>query len=159
VDELMRSYRDRNGRRQQGMSLIEVLVAMAVIGFGLMAMLAMQLHAMRGGQAGRHVTDAAQVAQDRMEIFQRLDWDDAALADTGGWVLGGDVETRTVQGGAAGNVPMNYNVDWRITDDPANPKLRLVDVRVTWYELDDPPPPAAPRRRYAISSIRFDDNS
>jgi prepilin-type N-terminal cleavage/methylation domain-containing protein len=155
----MQTTRDRRRRGQQGLSLIEVLVAMSVLGVGLLAMLAMQLHAMRGGQAGRHVTDAAQVAQDRMEIFQRIDWDDAALADTGGWVLGGDVQTRAVQGGAAGNVPMNYNVDWRITDDPVNPKLRLVDVRVTWYELDDPPLPAPPRRRYAISSIRFDDNS
>lgn len=155
----MRTARDRRKRSQEGMSLIEVLVAMSVVGVGLLAMMAMQLHALRGGQAGRHVTDAAQVAQDRMEIFHRLDWDDAAVADTGGWVLGGDVQTRAVQGGGASNVPINYNVDWRITDDPANPSLRLVDVRVTWYELDDPPPPAAPRRRYAISSIRFDDNS
>jgi prepilin-type N-terminal cleavage/methylation domain-containing protein len=148
---------ETHARRQQGMSLVEVLVAMSIIGFGLLAMLAMQLHALRGGQAGRHATDAAQVAQDRMEIFQRTDWDDPLMADTGGWVLAGDVQNRAVQGVGANNVPMAYNVDWRITDDPANTDLRLVDVRVTWYELDDPPPPAAPRRRYAISSIRFDD--
>ena len=50
---------------------------------------------------------------------------------------------------------MAYNVAYRVTNDAIDTNLRLVDVQVTWTELDAPP--GAPPRRYAMSTIRHDD--
>jgi hypothetical protein len=49
---------------------------------------------------------------------------------------------------------MTYSVSYRVTND-ADPNLRLVDVRVTWTEMNAPA--GAPPRRYAMSTIRHDD--
>ena len=62
--------------------------------------------------------------------------------------------TVTVDSAAGQRQEKTYNVSYRIIND-ADPNLRLMDVRVTWTELNAPP--GAPPRRYAMSTIRHDD--
>ena len=149
-----RRLRRPRTRRLAGLTLVEVMIALAILAVGLLAMLAMQIQAMTGGKRGRHSSTAALIAQRQMETFHRLAWIDAAIQDTGGWVMGADTVTSDVQGAAYGT-EQTYNVDWRIQDHPTNNLLREIDVRVTWYEPKDPPPPAAPRHRYAVSGFRY----
>ncbi len=140
---------------QTGLTLVEVMVALGVLAFGLLAMLTMQIHALRTGRLGRHYTQAAQVARDRMELFHRLPWTDPQVQDTGGWVIGGDLVQSMVQVGGGGGAALQeqaFTVDWRIQDVAAT-NLRLFDVRVTWREPSDRAAMAA--RRYAISSQRW----
>ena len=163
MDELKRSRTPRSpSRRSAGLSLVEVMMALAILSVGMMAMLAMQVHAMQGGKTGRHVTQAAQIARDRMEFFHRVQWTDADLADTTGWLLAGEVidaQVETLGGGTFRN-EQRYTVDWQITDvafDPANPAvpiLKQIDVRVTWREPADPVGRAP--RRFAATSMRFE---
>ena len=74
------------------MTLLEVMIALAVLAMGLLAMLAMQISAMRGGKYGRHTTEAAQLARDQMEYLHRLDWGDAAVQPTGAHLLLGETD-------------------------------------------------------------------
>jgi hypothetical protein len=135
------------------MTLIEVMIALGVLALGLLAMLAMQVSAMRGGKYGRHTTQAAQLARDQMEFLHRLDWGDAAIQPTG-WTA--PVPTSVVVQSAGGpQQEMVFNVSYRITNDATDPNLRLMDVRVTWTEMNAPA--GAPPRRYAMSTIRHDD--
>jgi Tfp pilus assembly protein PilV len=140
------------------MTLLEVMIALAVLAMGLLAMLAMQISAMRGGKYGRHTTEAAQLARDQMEYLHRLDWGDAEVQPTA-WTVSflGDAGPEIVEVDSAGGPQqeMTYNVSYRVTNDALNTNLRLVDVQVTWTELDAPP--GAPPRRYAMSTIRHDD--
>lgn len=54
-----RKFRTRNlGRHQRGMSLIEVLVAVLIMGIGLMGIAAMQAVALRNGQSSLERTQA-----------------------------------------------------------------------------------------------------
>lgn len=140
-------------RARGGFTLIEVMLAVVLLAIGVMAMLALQMHAMRGSQLGRHYTDASQVARDEMERLLRLDWDDPDLALTN-WTAPSN-ETSEVQiDGEPNTVEQTYQLSRRITAGP-DPDVRMIDVRVTWFEPnDDPGQP--PRRRYAISSARFD---
>ena len=156
MDQLTRSP----SRVRAGMTLVEVMIATVLLSFGLLAMLALQLHAMRGGQVGRHYTQAAQVARDRMELLQRLPWDHADVLPTGGWVADGNA-TAMVENETLGQTQeMLYTREYRVVADAAQPTLlRQIDVRVTWYEENDPAPPAPPRRRYAITSVRFNDGA
>lgn len=163
MDELMRASADRPiirgaGSRSGGMTLLEVMIALGILAIGLLSMLAMQVSAMRNGKYGRHTTQAAQLARDQMEYLHRLDWNDADIQPTG-WTVDfkGSGTTETVQVDSASGTlqEMTYNVSYRVTNDAADTNLRLVDVRVTWTELNAPP--GAPPRRYAMSTIRHDD--
>ncbi len=151
-------FRRTASRRQAGLTIIELMVAMVVLTFGMLAMLAMQIHAMRGGTVGRHYTRAARIARDQVEVFHRFPYDDPQFADTGGWVIGANVVTDNITLNAAGQnfTDEVYTVDWRLTTNPARPDLRNIDVRVTWREHNDDA--GAPPRRFAISSSRYDDS-
>ena len=137
-------------RRRGGFTLVEVMLAVVLLAIGVLSMLALQIHAMRGSQLGRHFTDASQIARDEMERIQQLDW--AALA-LSGWSAP-TASPRAVQlDGEPDSIEQVFNVSRRVTAGP-DADVRLIDVRVTWYEAnDDPNNP--PRRRYAISSARF----
>jgi len=135
------------------MTLLEVMIALAVLALGLLAMLAMQVAAMRSGKYGRHTTEAAQLARDQMELLHRLDWTDPLALPTA-WTAPAATPV-TVQSAAGDQQEMVYNVSYRIRSDATDANLRLVDVRVTWTEMNAPP--GAPPRRYAISTIRHDD--
>jgi type IV pilus modification protein PilV len=143
-------------KRRRGMTLVEVMIAVVLLAIGLLSMLALQMHAMRGSQLGRHYTDAAQFARDRMEALQQLPWTHVDFAPTA-WTAATN-ETLEVQiDGEPNSALQTYQVQHRITVDPvAGADVRLIDVRVTWYEPnDDPADP--PRRRYAMTSSRFND--
>ena len=143
------------------MTLLEVMIALGVLAVGLLAMLAMQVSAMRSGKYGRHTTQGAQLARDQMEFLHRLDWGDARVAATA-WTGPTFLENPapfpvvvTVDSAAGTQQEMTYNVFYRVTNDATDANLRLMDVRVTWTETNAPP--GAPPRRYAMSTIRHDD--
>jgi len=140
------------------MTILEVMIALSVLALGLLAMLAMQVSAMRGGKYGRHTTQAAQMARDQMEFLHRLDWNDAMVQPTA-WTVDfmgtAGPEIVEVESANGPQEEMTYTVAYRVTNDAADTNLRLVDVRVTWTEMNAPP--GAPLRRYAMSTIRHDD--
>lgn len=139
-------------RARGGFTLVEVMLAVALLAIGVLAMLALQMNAMRGSQLGRHYTDASQIARDEMERLLQLDWDDADLA-LQAWTAPEDKPRAIQVDGEPDTVEQMFQVARRVTAG-ADADMRMVDVRVTWYEPnDDPGEP--PRRRYAISSARF----
>lgn len=140
-------------RRRQGLTLLEVMISLSILAFGLLAMLAMQASALKQGRYGRHTTLAAQVARDQMELLQRVPWADARIQPTA-WTAPAAVPV-TVQTPTGNVQEQAFNVSWRITQDPADANLRLLDVRVLWTEPQQPP--NAPPRRYAMSSVRHND--
>jgi Tfp pilus assembly protein PilV len=135
------------------MTLLEVMIALGVLAIGLLAMLAMQVSAMRSGKYGRHTTQAAQLARDQMEFLHRLDWGNVAIQPTG-WTPLVPININ-VESASGTQQEMVYNMSYRVTNDAADSNLRLVDVRVTWTEMNAPA--GAPPRRYAMSTIRHDD--
>jgi Tfp pilus assembly protein PilV len=142
---------DTKLRRTGGMTLVEVMIAVVLLAFGLLTMLALQVHAMRGSQLGRHYTDAAQVALAETELLQNLDFDAMALTN---WTPPDVKPVRMVKVDGAGDATEQlFTVSYRIT---GNDDMKIIDVRVTWYEgNDDPDNP--PRRRFAMTTARFND--
>ena len=131
-------------RSRGGFTLLEVLLALSILSFGLLGLAAMQLYAMQGRSSGRHSTFAATLAQTHMDELQRRNW--TTVADTGGaWLT--QARSNIVQDGT-NQVEQAYTLDWRITDDVVG-VTRLLDVRVTWTEEggDD--------RAYSLSGIRY----
>jgi type IV pilus assembly protein PilV len=134
----------RSGPRG-GFTLLEVMLALSILAFGLLGLAAMQLYAMQGRSSGRHSTFAATLAQTHMDELQRRSW--TTVTDTGGaWLT--QTRNNLVTDDTGNRVEQAYTLNWRITDDVVG-VTRLVDVRVTWTEegRDD--------RAYSLSSIRY----
>ena len=139
--------------RLAGFTLMEAVVALAILAVGLLAMLGMQLQAVRQSEWGRHTTDAGRLARDQLEVFSRLAWADPQLQDTN-WTAPVPIVTtiQTPQGVLQAQI---FNLQWRITTDGGNANLRQLDVRVLWTEANQPA--GSPPRRYAVSSMRYND--
>lgn len=135
----------RNSRRRDGFSLIEVMVAMLILGFGLLTVASAQLYAIKGGQFGRHRTRAVSIAQSQMEQLQSLSWTSAGLTPVG-WTGGTNIATNV-------NAPINqveqtYLVQSRVTNVIPG-QTRALDVRVTWTEA------SGANKIYTVTSTRF----
>lgn len=129
-----------------GFTLLEAMMAIGILAFGLLTLAVMQLQALHQESAGRHTADAAATARTYLEQVARLPWselDTAAAAGT--WTApswpGAQATVNVAMdapGGAGLEVEHSYSVLWRVADvvegGTPNPCLRDVSVRVTWTE-------------------------
>jgi type IV pilus modification protein PilV len=143
VEQLMVVFSSSAKRARSGFTLLEVLFAFVILGIGLLAVAAMQLHAMQFGRAGRHQTEAAVVARNRLELLQRLPW--ASVAPTGGWTV--PVAVANVVQAPTDQTEITFSRRERITDLVAG-RTRTIDVQVQWNEPD------RPNRVFTLSTIR-----
>lgn len=139
----------RRRARERGFTLIEVMIALGIMAFGMLALMAMQIHALREGRYGRHTTEAARVAQQRMERLHRLAWSAPDLQPAGWTALATvDVDVDTKSGIVE---EQEYQIQHRVQAVGGDPNLRQIDVRVLWTER------GGTQRRYAASTVRHND--
>ncbi len=135
----------RSARTTSGFTLIEVMIVIGILTLGLLSLAAMQIHAMQGSDRGRHATQAATIAQTKMELLQQDPW--ASIGVTGGFVADpNEINFVEIEGGSAAE--MTYNVSYQITDIAAT-FTRAIDVRVFWSEED------GEARSITLSSVRY----
>lgn len=67
----------RYRRSQSGFTLIEVLIAMALLGFSLLVMFGFHSQAVRSNMHARKMTDCTYLSQLKMERLLTLSWTDA----------------------------------------------------------------------------------
>jgi Tfp pilus assembly protein PilV len=125
------------------------MIALTVLAVGLLGMLSMQTQALQGSRNGKHVSEAARVAEEQMGFVQRQPW---AAIPVSAWSA-----PRIVNGPMNGTGPsaaQQYSVTWRVQAGAAT-TLRTIDVQVNWTNPEAPA--GAPVRTYAISSVRHND--
>ncbi|MFP8881069.1 MAG: prepilin-type N-terminal cleavage/methylation domain-containing protein [Myxococcota bacterium] len=133
---------ERTGTASGGFSLLEVMIALSVLGFGLLTLSVMQIEALRQGNAGRHTSDAAAVGRSYLEQAHRLPWSVLTTAQASGtWTAPGwaglpNSTTSINTPGGGGVVAENtYTVLWSVTDVGSAPScLRDVHVEISWNE-------------------------
>ena len=115
-------------KAQKGFSLIELLIAMSVLAFGMLAAASMQYSAVRNNTNGNVSTQAAMLANAQLEMLKNQDIDSAALAP-------GDYSDPTPidENGNPGGI---YNRSWRI--DPLGTSARRLRVTVQWTKFGGP---------------------
>ncbi len=102
---------------EHGFNLIEVMVALGILAFGILAIASMQESSLLGTSRAYSLTDATTVAMDQMELLISRAYSDPALA-------------------AGGHGPQNqgrYQVSWSVSEDGVN-LTKSVTVTVTWSE-------------------------
>ena len=125
-----RSFENAPGgaRRAAGMTLVEIMVSLVVLAFGLLGVAALQVRAITESSGGQHLSTASALARNRVEELMRLDWDAAVLADSeGDW----SAETDLPMADQA------FTRAERITDNEADPDdttVKAIEVRVSWTD-------------------------
>jgi type II secretory pathway pseudopilin PulG len=139
-------------RRKEGWTLIEILIAIVVLTFGLLAVGTMQISAIRGNFMGGNTSIALTLASEKMEDLINRDYDDPVLDDSNAANNGDlssianiDWEEDVTDAGTVGAGGF-YRRIWNIADTVTPwPEMKEITVIVTW-END--------RHRVALSSMR-----
>jgi prepilin-type N-terminal cleavage/methylation domain-containing protein len=156
--EMRSKRRLRSTRSQRGVTLVEMMVALGIMAFGILTMALMQLAALKQGSQGQHTTDAAAVGRTYVEQVHRLPWSELTTAVAAGdwtnpsWAGANPSVTLALDTPLTGTAApgQTYAVAWRVTDVAGNTCLRDVEIRITWNEEDF----AAPRT-LTLSTRRY----
>jgi len=114
-------------RKDNGFSLIELLIAMSIMALGMLAAASMQYSAVRNNTTGNTSTQATMLAKSTLEMLKNQDIDSTALA------VGDYFDSTQVD--ANGNPGGIYNRNWRI--DSLGASSRRIRVTVEWTKFGD----------------------
>jgi len=134
-------------QKEAGFTLIEVIIALAILTIGILSVNAMQITAINGNATASRLTIASTWAGDQVERLMALDYDDIALTDqqsegdTGYGQGGLNEKTDATADGKAVSPDGQYTLYWNVADfltpDPTNPDASTVKaVRVIVLRQD-----------------------
>ena len=110
---------------EDGFTILEVIIAVSILTFGLLAVASMQTTAIRGNYNASHITEATTVAQDRLEELVGLPYSHNDLSDPDG-------------GGATNhpdpNPPAGYTISWDVESGNPVTNSKLIRVTVQWQD-------------------------
>ena len=113
----------------KGFSLIELLIAMAVLAFGMLAAASMQYSAIRNNTKGNIYTQANMLAKTKLEYLKNLDiGSDELLASTDPYSDPTLIDDNELPGGI-------YSREWLIQD--LGSQARTITVTVHWTRLGE----------------------
>lgn len=101
---------------EAGFTLIETLVAMAVLVIGIFSLYSLQTTSVVYNAKASGITTASNWASDRIEQLLSLDFTNAALLDTNGNAAGGINDTGASADGTATSPDGNYTISWNVVD-------------------------------------------
>jgi type IV pilus assembly protein PilV len=120
----------KNESGEKGFTLVEVIIAVAILAFGILAVASMQTSSMYGNSVANCLTEGTSCAGNKMEELLTIPETDAQLSS-------GTHGPETVMSGVS-----RYDVNWEVIDsvDPSNPleDAKLIIVTVTWKDKGNP---------------------
>ncbi|MGD9105407.1 MAG: prepilin-type N-terminal cleavage/methylation domain-containing protein [Desulfobacterales bacterium] len=116
----------KKSQKDQGFTLIEVLIAISIFAVGLLAVATMQTSAIKVNSTADQITTRMTWAQDKIEELIAMPYSDPWLQDLGdppsGMDSAGNVHQETSDG---------YIISWTVTDNNPIPNTKLIVVSVT----------------------------
>jgi type IV pilus modification protein PilV len=141
---------EKRANAEMGFTLIEVLVAIVILMFGLLAVGSMQISAIRGNFMGGNMSIALSLASQKMEDVLNKDFNHADLVDSNTSNNGNLSSTTSVdhqeyvsEEGAVGTGGF-YRRIWNVANENS-PTRKSIVVVVTWQNN---------RHRVSIESIK-----
>ena len=100
-----------------GFTLVEVMIGMAIFIIGYLAVASMQMVAINGDAGARKTTEAATLAADRLETLMILPYEN--IPDNGSATEGA------------------YEVSWQVDENTLLPGTKTITITVTWQHGGD----------------------
>jgi type IV pilus assembly protein PilV len=110
--------------REAGFTLLEIIIAISILTFGILAVASMQSAAIRGNQLGYRLTEGSTLAQDRLEFLLSKPYNDPLLTI-------GNNKADPDPGGTG--LPTGYQLTYDVAD-VAGINAKLITVRVSLQE-------------------------
>jgi prepilin-type N-terminal cleavage/methylation domain-containing protein len=115
----------------RGLTILEVLAALAILAFGLLAVATMQASSIKGNNQAIDTTEAMTVAQDKAEELMRLAYTHADLDDDDNDGTAGLYDTTGADGSEVSADP-RYTVYWNVAQNSPINNVKTVQVIVVW---------------------------
>ena len=112
-------------KKEDGFTLIEVLIAITIFAVGLLAVAAMQTSAVKMNSTAGKLTNLSTWGMNKIEELSALPYADPWL-ETAGNPPGSDTAGNTHQ-----EVSGDYTISWTVTDDNPLPNTKKITVTVT----------------------------
>jgi prepilin-type N-terminal cleavage/methylation domain-containing protein len=125
-------------RSQQGLTLIEVLIALVFTGIAFTALALSQVTGFRATRSSQEAAIAKDLAMFQVELFRGYGFEPFSLCPTFDPGDNGWVGYPTCAGSEASAEHPNFTVNWELTNNPqgtkvmSKPALIEVKVTVTW---------------------------
>lgn len=120
MDRMVKSMMKNFLNRQQGFSLIEVVIALAIFSIGILAIAQLQISAVRNNTNGNLATQATMLAEAQIEYLKNT----SAVT-----LLADGVETGIDQSGASGGI---YTRTTTIANPLGGDFSRQIQITVQW---------------------------
>lgn len=124
-------------RRQGGFSLIEMMIALGILAFGILATMAGQVAAMRFSSDSREHTIAMKLAEEQMEQFFVMSAADVkALTSDPGYATSPNDPSSPIDPDPGDGNAMAFNRNWAIEADTPETDVIRITIDVSWTNTE-----------------------
>ena len=109
----------RKRSKEEGFTLLEVIVAISILTIGILAVASMQISSIRGNSFSSNVTEGTTWAGGQVERLMALPYDHNDLDQA-------QNPHQATEG--------RYTINWNVTDDTPMTNTKTINVTVTWTD-------------------------
>lgn len=133
-------------RAAAGFTLIEALIAMVVMAFGLVALSTLQSRLARSADVSKQRTEAMRLAQEKMEGLRSFTGIATGVVNWNGLASGSDSLSSYTVGGSSTDSNTTFNRTWALAGTSTDP-MRAASVTISWTDR------AGDAQSVALSSV------
>ena len=118
--------RERRNRNESGFTILEVMIAMAILAMGFLAVASAQIYALQRTAKSKHLTRALHLAQEQMEAFSSMPI--ASLPATG------NDPTNPIDPDPNDNDQVTFLRTWVVEPNTPSTGITRLTVNVGWVD-------------------------